>query len=74
MIASDPEFFAGRLSHQRDGASVAGFQWIGKRTLQSSPPIMTEGRHEDVRAHANDDASHREVRYPENRVVGLRAG
>jgi len=74
MIASNSEFFAGRLSHRRDGASVAGFQWIGKRTLPSSCAIMTEGHHEDVSAHANDGVNHGEVRYRENGVVGLRAG
>ncbi len=32
---------------------------------------MTEGRPENTGAHARDDAMNKEVRYPENRVVGL---
>ena len=32
---------------------------------------MTEGRMENADAHAREDGTNKEVRYPENRVVGL---
>jgi len=36
-----------------------------------SPPIMNENQHDHASSEASDDFHQREIRYPENRVLGL---